>query len=133
MRLDRDSLAQPGRDDLRSLHRFPLEYGEQFLVVHCRGRHISFEHDRRSCYQLPFGSEVRNPVQARVAFFVFEPGNLKRVVAFQQAIGVIVNCLAGASEQSGGCVLLAEDEVRVGLAALQSDPHGNLTKRAAGQ
>ena len=56
-----------------------------------------------------------------------------KVVALDQAVGVVVDRLAGPRQQPGGRVVLAEDQVRVGLAALQRDAHGHLAERAAGQ
>ena len=55
------------------------------------------------------------------------------MVALEQAVGVVVDRLAGPGQQPGGRVLLAEDQVGVGLAALQGDADRHLADRAAGQ
>ena len=44
-----------------------------------------------------------------------------------------VSTFAGPGEQAGGGVLFAEDQVGVGLAALQGDADGHLADRAAGE
>ena len=68
-----------------------------------------------------------------LAALVGEPDHLEEVVALDHAVGVVVDRLAGAGQQPGGRVVLAQDQVGVGLAALQGDPHGHLAQRAAGQ
>ena len=55
------------------------------------------------------------------------------MVAREQAVLVVVDRFAGAGEQAGGGVFVAEDEVGVGLAALQGDAHRHLADRAAGE
>ena len=70
--------------------------------------------------------EVVSPV-------VRQPGDLKGMIALEQPVGVVVDRLAGTRQKAGRGVLLAEDEVRIGFAALQGDPHGHLAERAAGQ
>ena len=60
-----------------------------------------------------FGRECLH-AQKRVALVVVEPGNLKRVVPFEHSVGIIVDRLAGAREQPGGRIVLAEDQVRIG-------------------
>ena len=67
------------------------------------------------------------------ALGVGEPDDLERVVAGEQAVLVVVDRFAGAGEQAGGGVFVAEDEVGVGLAALQGDAHRHLAERAAGE
>ena len=73
------------------------------------------------------------PLQVVVALVVGEPDDLEGMVALVDAVGVVVDRLAGPGEQPGGRVLLAEDQVGVGLAALQGDAHGHLADGAAGQ
>ena len=68
-----------------------------------------------------------------VALVVGQPDDLEGMVPFEQAVGVVVDRLAGPREQAGGRVLFAENQVGVGLAALQRDPHRHLADRAAGQ
>ena len=71
--------------------------------------------------------------QELLAPVVAEPHHLKRVVALDAAVGVVVNRLAGARKQSRRRVLVAEDQRRVGLAALQGDAHRHLVDGAARQ
>ncbi len=81
---------------------------------------------------LPAG-EVGKPAEILVALVVREPDDLEGMVALEQAVGVVVDRLAGPGQQPGGRVVFAEDQVGVGLAALQGDAHGHLADRAAGQ
>ena len=67
------------------------------------------------------------------ALCVREPDDLKRMIPFEQAIGVVVDRLARPTEQPGRGVVFAEDQMRVGFAALQGDAHRHLPQRAAGQ
>ena len=55
------------------------------------------------------------------------------MVSFEQTVGVVVDRFARPTQQPGGRVVLAEDQMRVRLAALQGDSHGHLPDRAAGQ
>ena len=67
------------------------------------------------------------------ALVVGQPDHLEQVVAFDHAVGVVVDRLAGPGQQPGRGVVLAEDQVGVGLAALQGDPHGHLAERGPRQ
>ena len=71
--------------------------------------------------------------QNLLAAFVRQPDDLEQIVAFDQAVGVVVDRLAGPRQQPGGRVVLAQNQVRVGLAALQGDAHRHLVDRAARQ
>ena len=51
---------------------------------------------------------------------VGQPDDLEGVVAFDQAVGVVVDRLAGPRQQAGRRVVGAEDQLGVGLAALQA-------------
>ena len=77
--------------------------------------------------------QLLNPLEVVLAALVGEPDDLERMVPFDQAVGVVVDRLAGPRQQPGGGVVLAEDQVRVGLAALQRDADRHLAERAAGQ
>ena len=68
-----------------------------------------------------------------LALLLAEPDDLEGVVALDQAVGVVVDRLARARQQPGGGVVVGEDEVGVGLAALERDPHRHLVDRAPRQ
>ena len=72
-------------------------------------------------------------LQVRFAVGVRQPDDLEEVVPFHHAVGVVVDRLAGPGQQPGGRVVFAQDQVRVGLAALKRDPHGHLAQRGLGQ
>jgi len=56
------------------------------------------------------------------------------MIAGQETVLVVVDCLAGSAQESCRLVpLVAKDQVRVSLAALQRDAHGHLAHRAAGE
>src|SRR5262249_31964111 len=67
------------------------------------------------------------------AAFVRQPDYLEQVVPFDQAVRVVVDRLAGPREQAGRAVVLAQNQVRVCLAALQRDADRHLINRAARQ
>ena len=97
------------------------------------GRDVAFEDDRRRPAKVSAAAELGQAAEVVVALVVGEPDDLERMVPFEQAVGVVVDRLAGPGQQAGGRVLFAEDQVGVGLAALQGDPHRHLADRAAGQ
>ena len=68
-----------------------------------------------------------------LAAIVGEPGDLEWAVAFDEAAGVVVDRLAGTREEAGGGVVVAENQVRVGLGGLQCDADGHLADGAAGE
>src|SRR5690606_13823280 len=68
-----------------------------------------------------------------VALVVAEPGNLERTVSIPGAIRVVVDGLTGSREQSGRGVVFAQNQVGVGLAALQGDAHRHLSDRRSSQ
>ena len=82
--------------------------------------------------RLPLRGQLLDPLQVLLAALVGEPDDLEGVVAFDQAVGVVVDRLAGPAEQPGGRVVLAEDQVGVGLAALQGDAHRHLADACCG-
>ena len=71
--------------------------------------------------------------QVLVALGIGEPDHLEGMIPLVDAVGVVVDGFAGAGQQPRGRVLLAEDQVGVGLAALQGDAHRHLADGAAGQ
>jgi len=58
---------------------------------------------------------------------------LKRIIAFNHAVGVVVDGFTGPGQEPRGAVFFTEDEVRVGVAALQGDADRHLPDRRAGQ
>ena len=94
---------------------------------------VPLEDDRRAGEdRLALAGQVAELLQVGLAALVGEPDDLEEVVPLGRAVGVVVDRLAGPGEQLGGGVLLAEDQVGVGLAALEGDPHGHLAERASG-
>ena len=71
--------------------------------------------------------------QVLLALVVGEPRDLERAVAFDEPALVIVDRFAGAREQPGGGVVVAEDEVGVRLARLERNADRHLADRAAGE
>ena len=71
-------------------------------------------------------------VQILLAPLVGQPDHLERMIPFDQAVGVVVNRLARRDEQPGRRVVFAQDQVRVGLAALQGDAHRHLPDACCG-
>ena len=86
---------------------------------------------RRDVAALP--GQLADAVQVVLALLVGQPDDLEDVVALDQAVGVVVDRLAGPRQQPGRRVVLAQDQVGVGLAALQGDAHRHLVDGAAGQ
>ncbi len=55
------------------------------------------------------------------------------MIAFKQSVGVVVDGFARSSQQAGGRVFFAKNQVSVRLAALQRHPHRHLAQRGASQ
>ena len=72
-------------------------------------------------------------VEVSVLPVIGEPRDLERAVVFHEAAGVVVDRFAGAGEQAGGGVVVAEDQLRIGFGELQGDADRHLAERAAGQ
>ena len=109
---------------------------QQFLelrIVARVGQNVAFENDRRGARDMPLPGQLADVPQILVAIAVGEPHDLERMIAFVETVGVIIDGLAGPGEQPGRRVVFAEDQVGVGLAALQGDADGHLADRAAGQ
>ena len=68
-----------------------------------------------------------------LALLLGEPDHLERVVAFDEAVLVVVDRLAGPRQQPRRGVVLAQDQLRVGVRALQRDADRHLVDGAAGQ
>ena len=97
------------------------------------GLGVAFEDDRDAVRdRLALDGEVAELLQIGFPALVGEPDDLEEVVALDRAVGVVVDRLAGPGEELGGVVLLAEDQVGVGLGALQGDPHGHLAEGRPG-
>src|SRR5262249_37057586 len=144
--LDGNRLAEPGVHGLRRGGRPVVvnqKTAQQRVLADVRGN-VAFEDDLRSP-----SSGKRSPLAAAIdaaaalvqladaakqvlTAIVVEPNHLERIVAFDAAVGVVVDRFAGTCQQPGGGVVLAEDEVSVRLAALQRDAHGHLVDGAAG-
>jgi len=91
---------------------------------------VALEDDsRRQCAD-PLARPFSQTLQQRFALLVRQPHHLERVVALVEAVGVVVDRLARPAQQPGGGVLFAEDQVGVGVAALQGDPHRHLADGA---
>src|SRR6202044_3565162 len=88
------------------------------LVVPRVGSQVTLEHDGRIDAELLLLGSLLDDAQEVVAALVREPGDLERVIALGEAVGVVVDGFAGPREQAGGAVLFAQDQVRVALAAL---------------
>ena len=129
--LDRDRVAQPGRIDLGGLRRpfGRLEQGIQERVLAHVRRQVPLEDDWRRLVDVPLVGHLLDPLQVLLATLVREPDDLEQVVPLHHAVGVVVDRLAGPGQQPGGRVVLAQDQVGVGLAALQGDAHGHLAER----
>ena len=132
-RLDLDRIAHPR---LRGPRRFGIvrdRRGEVGVVGQIR-RHVALEHDRRREAVGVLGVHRRaHAGEHLVAFAVGQPADLEGVVALDHAVGVVINCLTGAVEQTGGRVVLAQNQVTISLRALQRDAHRHLPHRAPRQ
>ena len=105
---------------------------QQAIVAGIGGR-VALENDGRRHLALPITSQAADPAEEVVLLVVRQPDDLERMVALVQPVGVVINGLARPGEQSRGRVLFAEDQMRVGLAALQGDAHRHLAYGGAGQ
>ena len=95
------------------------------------GGHVPLEHDR--CRPTARG-RLAEPLQSLQVFLLLrrgQPDDLERMISLEQTVGVVVDGLARPAEQPRGRIVLAEDQMGVGLAALQGDSHGHLANRAA--
>ena len=132
--LDADGVAEPDLGRERRAAR--LRHGkrlEKRPVRPCVGRLVALEHDglgaRRGLTSLVGGGDL---AQLRVALLVADPHHLERAVALEQAAGIVVDGLAGPGEEPGGGVVVGEDELAVGLGALERDAYAHLAHGAAG-
>ena len=131
VRFDRNGFAEPRSDRARRAQRAAFELGEQLAIGQRIGWNISFEYDRRFDVAILLDGQLTDHCQVMFSTVFVEPRDLEWVVAFDQPVGVVVDRFAGASQKPGGGVFFAQDQVRVGFAALQGDSHGDLPKRAA--
>ena len=74
-----------------------------------------------------------DPLQVLLPALVGQPDDLEEVVSLHHAVGVVIDGLAGPGEQPGGRVVFAQDQVRVGFAALKGDADGHLAEGRLGQ
>ena len=77
--------------------------------------------------------QVLNGAQIIFPALVGEPDDLEEIVPFDHAVGIVVDRLSGPRKQPGRRIVGAEDQLGIGLTALQRDTHGHLVDRAAGQ
>src|SRR5262245_9934976 len=88
---------------------------------------ISFKNDLRlGSYKCLLARQLLNLSEILLALLLCEPNDLERVVALDETISVIVNRFARPRQQPGGGVVVTENDVPVGFAALQGDPHCHL-------
>ena len=66
-------------------------------------------------------------------FSSVEPHNLERIVPFDQAVLIVVDRLAGPGEQPGRGVVLAQNQLRIGIGTLQRNANCHLVDGAAGK
>ena len=78
-------------------------------------------------------ANVRRLPQPCLTLIVRQPRNLKRMIAFDHAVRVVVDRLTRPCEQPRRGVFFTEDQVCIRLAALQGDAHGDLTHGAPRQ
>lgn len=131
--VDGHRLAQPGPFAfVPRLAVARLQQVGQRRVATDVGVGVALEDHRRSIRR-PRPGQLADAVQVLLALRLAEPDDLERVVALDQAVGVVVDRLAGPRQQAGGGVVVAEDQVGVGLAALQGDAHRHLIDGAAHQ
>ncbi len=71
--------------------------------------------------------------QISLALLIGKPNHLEEVIPLGRSVGVVVNRLARTRQHSWSNVILAQDQVRVVLTALEGDANGHLAQRAAGQ
>ena len=134
--LDGDGVAQPRQRDclwLASHRTGAEEFGQQGIASGI-GRLVAVEDHAGQCRNI--GASVGHaPQGAKVSLpaLVVQKHDLKRIVAGDHAVGVVVDRLAWAGQQTGGCVVFAKDQAGIGLVALQRDADGHLPHRRAGQ
>src|SRR5262249_42012992 len=97
------------------------------------GSSVAFKDNRLGRFCMPLASQFGDLLQSFFTFSIGEPHDLKRMIAFEEAVGVVVNRFAGAAEEARGCVVFAQNQMSVGFAALQGNTNGHLPKRAAGE
>ena len=122
--LDRDRVAEPGL----SAERGGVGPGRRRRAGRRAGGScdrsagsVPLEDDRRARQDgLALAARSWSCFEVGLAALVGEPDDLEEVVPLDHAVGVVVDRLAGAGEQPGGGVLLAQDQVGVGLAALRA-------------
>ncbi len=68
-----------------------------------------------------------------LAALVLQPHDLERIIAFDQTVGIVVDGFAGTREQPGRGIVVAQNDVPVGVAALQRYPYRHLIDGTAGQ
>ena len=105
------------------------------MIARHRGRGAAFEDDRRLDAPATFVALGHRLHLAEVAIALGcgQPYHLEWAVALDLAVGVVVDRLAGPGQEPGRGVVVAEDQVRVRLAALERDPHAHLSERASGE
>ncbi len=102
------------------------------VVAHIR-RGVALEDHRRRRLRPAIRRHFADLVQVLLAPLVRQPYDLEGVVALDEAVGVVVDRFAGPRQQPGRGVVGAEDQLGVGLAALQRDADRHLIDGAAGQ
>ena len=134
--LDGHGRAEPGLRRTRGGSGQPARASSSFKQrvlggdrpARCPRRRSAAEPDRLRCRASSLDASRRYSSRRCVG----QPDDLEGVVAFEQAVGVVVDRLAGPGQQAGGRVVFAQDQVGVGLAALQGDAHGHLADACCG-
>ena len=113
--LDRNRLAQPDSQAAPVGGRAGvLQQFSQGSVGRDVGNGASLEYERGHLRLLRdmLMSHSRNQIEPAIAIVVIEPDNLERVVAVDQAVGVVVNRLARPGEQAGRVVFFLRISAR---------------------
>src|SRR5690606_3891289 len=97
------------------------------------GRNVSLENDRRSGFAILLPEPLLHLCQRHFALSICDPCNLKWMISFQHAVGVIVDRFPWSREKTGGGVVFTQDEMGVCLTALQGDSNGDLSQRTASE
>ncbi len=132
--LDRHRFSQPGLEGLGPRTGRRLDQVVERHILANLGRGVAFKHDHRPQHAaVALVVQLTDAVQIFLAPRLGQPDHLEGVVAFDQAIGVVVDRLAGTGQQARRRIVVAQDQMAVRLAALQGDAHGHLVDGAARQ
>ncbi len=132
---DGDGFPQPGGQDRRGRRgRIGFQTLLQLRVLVEVGRGGPFEDNLRAGGgELSFPGESGHAAQRLIAALIGQPNDLEQVIALEEPAGGVVDGFAGPGQEPRCRVVLAENEMSIGLAALQGDADGHLVDGAAGQ